>query len=89
MVAIGLKDLVVVETIDAILVANKVQAQEVKNIVQNLEKKGKSRLLFFKTIYDHGEIILLLHLVSIAGEKVSESGESLYYNYIIIELSIG
>ena len=37
--AIGIKNLIVVETRDAILVANKDQAQEVKNIVKTLKEK--------------------------------------------------
>ena len=41
-VGIGLEDLVVVETSDAILVANKNYDQEIKNIVQELKNKGFS-----------------------------------------------
>ena len=39
-VGIGLKDLLVVETRDAILIANKNNDQEVKDIVQELKRKG-------------------------------------------------
>ena len=39
-VGIGLKNIIIVETIDAILVANKEQSQDVKNIVKKLESKG-------------------------------------------------
>ena len=41
-VGIGLEDLVVVETSDAILVANKNYDQKIKDIVQELKKKGFS-----------------------------------------------
>ena len=41
--AIGLDNLVVVETNDAILVANKKESQEVKNIVETLKKKNISQ----------------------------------------------
>ena len=38
--AIGIQDLIVVETSDAILIADKAQSQEVKNIVNILKEKG-------------------------------------------------
>ena len=41
-VGIGLEDLIVVETSDAILVANKNDDQKIKDIVQDLKKKGFS-----------------------------------------------
>ncbi len=39
-VGIGLNDLMIIETSDAVLVANKKESQEVKNIVQELKSKG-------------------------------------------------
>ena len=39
-VGIGLEDLIVIETSDAVLVANKQDSQEVKNIVKRLEEEG-------------------------------------------------
>jgi mannose-1-phosphate guanylyltransferase len=39
---VGVKDLVVVETNDAILVLDKQKAQDVKKIVELLDKKGKN-----------------------------------------------
>jgi mannose-1-phosphate guanylyltransferase len=42
---IGMKDLVVVETPDALLICPRDRAQEVKKIVQILEEQGKSELL--------------------------------------------
>jgi len=41
-VGIGLEDLIVIETSDAILVANKNDDQKIKDIVQDLKKKGFS-----------------------------------------------
>ena len=39
-VGIGLKDLFIIDTNDVLLVANKENSQDVKNIVKNLKKKG-------------------------------------------------
>ncbi len=39
--AVGVKDLVIVETADAVLVANRANSQEVKAIVSRLEKAGR------------------------------------------------
>ena len=50
-VGIGIKNLVIVETIDAILVANKNETQYVKNIVEKLLSKNKSEASTHKTIF--------------------------------------
>ena len=78
-VGIGLKDIVVVETIDAILISHKDQSHAVKNIVQNLEAEGKSEANTHKTIYRPWG-----HYTSIAfgvnwqvKEIIVKSGESL------------
>ncbi len=39
---VGVKDLVVIETADAVLIADKSQSQNVKNIVSQLQKSGRS-----------------------------------------------
>ena len=49
--AIGLKDLIVIETSDAILVADKNKSQEVKNIVETLKEKGIREGQEHKKIY--------------------------------------
>ncbi|MBK16603.1 MAG: mannose-1-phosphate guanylyltransferase/mannose-6-phosphate isomerase [Prochlorococcus sp. SP3034] len=49
--AIGIKDLIIVETSDAILVADKNQSQEVKNIVNLLKEKNIPEGLEHKKIY--------------------------------------
>jgi len=50
-VGIGIKNLVIVETIDAILVANKNETQYVKNIVEKLLSENKSEASTHKTIF--------------------------------------
>ena len=47
-VGIGLKDLFIIETNDVLLVANKENSQEVKNIVKSLKKKVLLRDLNIK-----------------------------------------
>ena len=50
-VGIELKDLVIVETIDAVLIAHKNATQKVKKIVQDLIFKGNSEANIHKTIF--------------------------------------
>ena len=50
-VALGIEDIIVVETIDAVLIAKKDQTQFVKNIVKKLEIDKKSEANIHKTIY--------------------------------------
>ena len=50
-VGLGIKDLVVVETDDAVLIANRQQSQTVKNIVKTLEEEGKSEGKAHRKIY--------------------------------------
>ena len=50
-VGIGLDDLMIIETSDAILVANKKESQEVKNIVQELKSKGIKEGQNHKKVY--------------------------------------
>ena len=49
--ALGLNNLVVIETPDAVLVSHKDQAQQVKNIVVALEKQGRSEAKHHKRVY--------------------------------------
>jgi len=42
---VGLKDLVIVETGDALLIARRDRAQEVSRLVEGLEKSGREDLL--------------------------------------------
>ena len=50
-VGLGLENLIVVETNDAILVANKNKAQNVKNIVELLKDRGEPEATIHKTIF--------------------------------------
>ena len=50
-VGIGLEDLVVVETNDAVLIANKDNIQKVKEIVEELKKEGESESINHRKIY--------------------------------------
>ncbi|WP_336209838.1 mannose-1-phosphate guanylyltransferase/mannose-6-phosphate isomerase [Enterobacter sp. P82] len=49
--AVGIKDLVVVETKDAVLVAHKDKVQQVKNIVSQLKSKNRSEYLQHREIF--------------------------------------
>ena len=51
LVTLGLKDLVVVDTLDATLVANKRNSEEIKSIVSSLEEKGYKEGTLHRTIY--------------------------------------
>jgi len=42
---VGLKDIVVVETDDALLVMHRVRSQDVRRIVDELERQGRKDLL--------------------------------------------
>ncbi len=48
---LGLRDQVVVETADAVLVADRTRAQEVKAIVARLKAEGRSEHLFHRRVY--------------------------------------
>lgn len=48
---VGIKDLIVIETADAVLVADKKQAQEVKKIVEQLKAKNRSEHLTHRLVY--------------------------------------
>ena len=50
-VGLGIKDLIVVETDDAVLIAERNQAQNVKNIVKQLEKDGRAEAKAHRKIY--------------------------------------
>jgi mannose-1-phosphate guanylyltransferase/mannose-6-phosphate isomerase len=48
---VGVKDLVVVETVDAVLVAHKDQVQRVKQIVEHLKAQGRTEHLHHSKVY--------------------------------------
>ena len=49
--SVGLDDMVVVETADAVMVAHKDQAQEVKKIVEQLKRENRSERLTHRRVY--------------------------------------
>ena len=49
--AVGIQDLIVVETADAVLVSHKDKTQEVKKIVEQLAEKNRKELIEHKRIY--------------------------------------
>ena len=49
--AIGVNDLVIVSTKDAVLVASKSAAQDVKQITQALQDESRSEWLFHREVY--------------------------------------
>ena len=50
-IGIGLEDLIIVETNDAVLVANKENIQKVKNVVKELKEEGQSEGINHRKIY--------------------------------------
>jgi len=49
--AIGVRDLIIVETNDAILVADKARAQEVKEVVEHLDRQVRSEHISHRRVY--------------------------------------
>ncbi|MEM7359846.1 MAG: mannose-1-phosphate guanylyltransferase/mannose-6-phosphate isomerase [Pseudomonadota bacterium] len=49
--AVGVKDMVIVETDDAVMVAPKEQSQQVKGIVNQLKEQGRSQLSHHRKVY--------------------------------------
>jgi mannose-1-phosphate guanylyltransferase / mannose-6-phosphate isomerase len=49
--AVGVKDLVIVETADAVLIADKSRSQNVKNIVAQLQKSGRSEQILHRKVH--------------------------------------
>jgi mannose-1-phosphate guanylyltransferase/mannose-6-phosphate isomerase len=78
--AIGVEDLLVIETADAVLVANKNNAQEVKTIVHLLQKNNRSERLLHRRVHrpwgsyegiDHGERYQVKHITVKPGASLS------------------
>ena len=59
-VSLGIKDLIIVETNDALLITEKSKAQEIKDIVKELEKGNFKEAEIHNKVLDHGEIIFQL-----------------------------
>lgn len=78
--AVGVENLVIIETKDAVLVANKDKVQDVKNIVNQLKDKGRSECEQHREVYrpwgSHDEIALgsrfqVKHLRVKPGERTA------------------
>lgn len=78
--AIGVQDLIVVATKDALLVADKSQAQNVKSIVQSLKDGGRKEVKFHREVYrpwgkydsiDSGERFQVKRITVKPGAKLS------------------
>ncbi|HRH79803.1 MAG TPA: mannose-1-phosphate guanylyltransferase/mannose-6-phosphate isomerase [Thiobacillaceae bacterium] len=78
--AIGVRDLLVVETADAVLVADKARAQDVKKVVDHLKANGRSEHEFHTRVYrpwgwyegiDAGERFQVKRIMVKPGAKLS------------------
>ena len=58
LVGLGLKDIMIIDTKDALLVANKNFSQEIKNIVSIFNKKKLKEGKIIKKYIDHGDFII-------------------------------
>lgn len=77
---LGVENLMVIETSDAILVADKTKAQEVKKIVDYLKSKDRSEATTHRKVYrpwgaydsvDNGQRFQVKHITVKPGEKLS------------------
>lgn len=77
---VGVSDLVVISTKDAVLVAHKDQAQDVKAIVNQLKAAGRPEVTFHREVYrpwgkydsvDHGERFQVKRITVKPGAKLS------------------
>ncbi|MCX7673832.1 MAG: mannose-1-phosphate guanylyltransferase/mannose-6-phosphate isomerase [Thiobacillaceae bacterium] len=77
---IGVQDLIIVETADAVLVADRAQAQEVRRVVEQLKAQGRSEHEFHTRVYrpwgwyegiDAGERFQVKRIMVKPGEKLS------------------
>jgi mannose-1-phosphate guanylyltransferase/mannose-6-phosphate isomerase len=78
--AVGLEDVVVVATQDAVLVSHKSASQDVKRIVEQLEKSGRELHTTHRKVYrpwgayegiDHGDKFQVKHITVNPGAKLS------------------
>lgn len=79
-VALGLEDLIIAETDDAILIAKKGETQKVKNVVESLSKTGRKEAIEHTTVYrpwgsytllETGERYKIKKIVVNPGQKLS------------------
>jgi mannose-1-phosphate guanylyltransferase / mannose-6-phosphate isomerase len=78
--AVGLKDVIVVATTDAVLVSHKSASQDVKRIVEQLEKQGRELHTTHRKVFrpwgsyegiDNGDAFQVKHIIVNPGAKLS------------------
>jgi mannose-1-phosphate guanylyltransferase len=78
--AINVKNLIIIETTDAVLVMDKDSSQDVKKIVARIKNENRQEHMFHKTVHrpwgtyqtlDHGSRYQVKHIVVKPGEKLS------------------
>lgn len=78
--AVGVKDLVIVETADAVLIMDKAQSQDVKKIVKRIKQEQREEHMFHTTVHrpwgtyetvDLGERYQVKRIMVKPGEKLS------------------
>jgi len=77
---VGVQDLVIVNTKDAVLVAHKDKSQQIKAIVNELKKQNRSEVTFHREVYrpwgkydsiDTGDRFQVKHITVKPGERIS------------------
>ena len=77
---IGIDDLIIVDTRDALLICNKGESQKVKDVVKYLKQKGDERVLFHKKVYrpwglyevlEEGRFYKVKKITVLPGKKLS------------------
>jgi mannose-1-phosphate guanylyltransferase/mannose-6-phosphate isomerase len=77
---IGVNDLIVVDTKDALLICNKGDSQKVKDVVKYLKLKGDDRVLFHRRVYrpwgwyevlEEGRFYKVKKITVLSGKKLS------------------
>ncbi|HWK45799.1 MAG TPA: mannose-1-phosphate guanylyltransferase/mannose-6-phosphate isomerase [Stellaceae bacterium] len=78
--AVGVSDLIVIATADAVLVAPKERAQDVKKLIERLKADGRSELTFLPTVHrpwgtyrsiHNGDRVQVKHIMVKPGGKLS------------------
>lgn len=79
-VAFGVRDLIIVETKDAVMIVHKDRAQDIKNIVEKLEAEGKSEHINHREVYrpwgsydslERGERFQVKRIIVKPGARIS------------------
>ncbi|MCQ6253520.1 mannose-1-phosphate guanylyltransferase/mannose-6-phosphate isomerase [Methanocaldococcus sp.] len=77
---IGVNDLIVVDTKDALLICNKGDSQKVKDVYKKLKERNDKRILFHKTVYrpwgyytvlEEGQFYKIKKITVLPGKKLS------------------